>query len=127
MKFLHSSSGGSSLSYVAIECLIPSWNLFYSLSFSLLTPLFALVLALTSWCVSRLFSYIPKAPIIDPEIRKLRIVKFVVVFVTLRYFDVATIVFKMFSCSNYDPWTDKYYLNSYPKIHYITKNFSFFF
>lgn len=114
LKIMHSSGGGGILSYVAIECIIPQWNLLASLLFVLFIPLFGFLLALLSYLVSIILSCIPPFPRFDSEIRKLYIWKFVVVFVTLQYFDVATLIFKMFSCSSFDEWTHKYYLTAYP-------------
>lgn len=55
LDFFFSGSGGL-LSYVAIECLIDSWNLFWSLSFAVATPLIVTLFAITSWSFSKIFS-----------------------------------------------------------------------
>jgi hypothetical protein len=113
LVFFQTSSSTSSFSFVAIECLVSDWDIIWTLVFILLTPLFILLLSLLSWLTSKIVSALPKIEPLDPELRKLRVIKLVVALITLCYFNIATMAFSMLSCTRYDSWTQKYFLNGY--------------
>ena len=52
------SSGASSFTYMAIECVFPQWNLKLALLVALLSPLMGFVLAIIAWSLSRLIAAI---------------------------------------------------------------------
>eukprot|EP00026_Physarum_polycephalum_P002707 Phypoly_transcript_02715.p1 GENE.Phypoly_transcript_02715~~Phypoly_transcript_02715.p1 ORF type:complete len:568 (+),score=40.91 Phypoly_transcript_02715:912-2615(+) len=113
LHFVHSSSAASSLSYMAIECLVKDWDLMNSLLVALFTPLLALILGCVAWCVSWIVVLLPNTSYWQPQ-RNSRILKVAVFVVTFRFFDMATIFFSMFACTSYDARTGENYLNSYP-------------